>query len=238
MSHDGGFKNGTQVQNEFFQKPLIAFQTSARNNGGLTDEFSFASISNESAIIRSIKKAEDGNGIIIRVNETNGKGTENVKISFFNKITNAKEVFASEELRGDADFSGNMLTFNLKPFEVKSFRVILKDNEASNADSCMPLDLEYNVKGFTTNYDMRNVILQGSGCSLAAELCPDEITVGGVKYSLPDTNAKFDVLTARGQIIDIPESTNKISILAASTLSDREVIFKIGEMEKQSEFTQ
>lgn len=230
-SHSGGYESETQVQNELFQKPLVAFQTNAKSGGKLGDEFSFASIS-DSAIIRSIKKAEDENGYIIRINESNGKSVDEVKINFFNEIESAEEIFASEEFKANAQFNKNKLTFSLKPFEVKSFRVSFKNDYISIANECTPIELEYNVKGFTSNDNKRNVILQGSGCSLPAELCEGKLTAGGIKYKLPDTGAMFDVMTARAQKIEIPNGTNKICLLASSTLGDREAIFSVDGIER------
>ena len=69
FSHEGGFANGTQRQSEIFQKPLIAYQTSSRREGDLESGYSFLKINNENAILRCRKLAEDGDGIIVRVNE-------------------------------------------------------------------------------------------------------------------------------------------------------------------------
>lgn len=73
FSHEGGFANGTQRQSEIFQKPLIAYQTSSRREGSLESGYSFLKINNENAILRCCKLAEDGDGIIVRVNEGSGE---------------------------------------------------------------------------------------------------------------------------------------------------------------------
>lgn len=233
FSHHGGYEVGTQIQNEFYQKPLIAFQTNSRSEGNLSDQFSFASIKDGNIIIRAIKNAEDENGFILRLTESNGTAQNNVKIDFFNNIQNAEEVFANEKFKQNANINGNTLTFNIKPFEVKSFRINLKKLDFKETTVSNTLKLKYNVKGFTSNDDMRNVILQGGGCSLPAELCPEEITVRGIKFNLPDTKGNFDVLVARGQEIELPKESDKIYIIAASTLADREETFLIDNKEKK-----
>lgn len=230
-SHDGSFENGTQAQNENFQNPLIAFQTTARRKGCLSDDFSFADINNENVIIRAVKLAEDEDGIIIRVNEASGKNQNNIKISFFEKIESAEETLADESFVNNAKVDGKSIIFDIEPYSVKSFRIRLKSAEKKGKESFKKLNLEYNSKGFTADENMRHIILQGGGCSLPAEQCPPSLTVGGITFRMPDFTANHDVLVARNQIIEIPKGFTKMYILAASTLGDREEVFLADEKE-------
>ncbi len=231
--HSGSFENGTQAQNESFQKPLIAFQTSARRKGSLSDDFSFAKINNKNVIVRAIKLAEDQNGFIIRVNEAAGKSHDDVKISFFKNIESAEEVLADEHKVDNAAFSENALCFSIAPYQVKSFRIKLEPSDKKGRESFKKLNLEFNSKGFTADSNMRHVILQGGGCSLPAELCPESLTVGGITFRMPDCNALCDVMVARNQTIEIPKGSSKMYMLAASTLGDREASFFVDEKEKK-----
>ncbi len=230
--HKGSFENGTQNENECFQKPLIAFQTSARRKGCLSDDFSFADISTKDVIIRAVKKAEDESGIIIRVNEAVGKSHKNISVNLFEEIEDAAEILADESIIGDADFNKNKLTFDIEPYQVKSFKLNLKKPEKKGRESFKKLKPEFNAKGFTADSNMRHVILQGGGCSLPAELCPASLTVGGITFRMPDANESFDVCVARNQSIEIPKGTTKMYILAASTLGDREETFYVDGKEK------
>lgn len=230
--HEGGFENGTQAQNEGFQKPLIAFQTGARREGSLSDNFSFAEIDRDSVIIRAVKMAEDGSSVIVRVNEGAGKAQKGVKLSFFADIVKAEEALASEETIAPAEFSESTLTFDLAPYQVKTFKVVLAKAVKKGKESFKKLTLDYNAKGFTANTDMRHVILQGGGCSLPIEQCPASLTVGGVTFRMPDTSANFDVCVARAQNIEIPKGSTKLYFLAASTLGDREATFHVDGKER------
>ena len=231
--HNGGFENCTQTENEKFQKPLIAFQTTARRKGCLSDDFSFAKISNNDVIIRAVKNAEDNSGIILRVNEAVGKAHKKVKISLFEEIETAAEALADESITGNADFSGRELIFDLEPYQVKTFKVTLKKPDKKGRESFKKLQLEYNSKGFTSDENMRHVILQGGGCTLPAELCPASLTVGGITFRMPNTTEPTDVMVARNQVIEIPKGTTKMYILAASTLGDREETFYVDERAKK-----
>lgn len=231
--HSGNFENGTQAQNECFQKPLIAFQTSARRAGCLSDDFSFAQVNNENILIKAVKLAEDQNGFIVRVNEAAGKKQTGVKMHFFSEIEIAQEVLADESTVCPAEKSENTLLFDIEPYQVKSFRINLIPSDKKGRESFKKLNLEFNAKGFTEDSNMRHVILQGGGCSLPAELCPASVTVGGITFRMPDVHANHDVMVARNQIIEIPKGSSKMYILAASTLGDREETFYVDEKEKK-----
>lgn len=244
FSHESGYENGTQRENEFFQKPLIAFQTTANNNGNLSDEFSFATIKNGNILIKAIKKAEDENGFIIRLTEPNGTQQENVEIEFFENIESAEEVFANEEFKDNVITNNNAISFNIKPFEVKSFRIKLEERDIEEKDDSLskdishPLEIKYNSKGFSSNKDTKGITLNDSYYSLPAELCPNEITVGGVRFNLRNTddkaNSNYDILVAEGQELEIPNGTTEIYILAASTTVDKEEKFLLSGKERKA----
>lgn len=233
FSHEGGFANGTQRQSEIFQKPLIAYQTSSRREGSLESGYSFLKINNENAILRCCKLAEDGDGIIVRVNEGSGEALKNVELTFAARILEASECLANEQAIKKADSKSKKLKFDLAPYGIKTFRIKLEAPDKKGRENFKKLDLEYNSKGFTKNESMRNVILQGSGCSLPAELCPQGFTAGGVSFKMPDTQASSDVMVARGQTIDLPKSMTELYIAAASTLGDRDATFYLDGREKQ-----
>lgn len=233
FSHEGGFANGTQRQSEIFQKPLIAYQTSSRREGSLESGYSFLKINNENAILRCCKLAEDVDGIIVRVNEGSGEALKNVELTFAARILEASECLANEQAIKKADSKSKKLKFDLAPYGIKTFRIKLEAPDKKGRENFKKLDLEYNSKGFTKNESMRNVILQGSGCSLPAELCPQGFTAGGVSFKMPDTQASSDVMVARGQTIDLPKSMTKLYIAAASTLGDRDATFYLDGREKQ-----
>lgn len=233
FSHEGGFANGTQRQSEIFQKPLIAYQTSSRREGSLESGYSFLKINNENAILRCCKLAEDGDGIIVRVNEGSGEALKNVELTFAARILEASECLANEQAIKKADSKSKKLKFDLAPYGIKTFRIKLEAPDKKGRENFKKLDLEYNSKGFTKNESMRNVILQGSGCSLPAELCSQGFTAGGVSFKMPDTQASSDVMVPRGQTIDLPKSMTKLYIAAASTLGDRDATFYLDGREKQ-----
>ena len=225
FSHKGNIPSATQSEAEMLTKKLTAFQTTSRREGVLGDSFSLLKLSSKSVIVRAVKRAEDDEDIIIRVNEGLGKEQKNVKLSMFGEISAAEEVYASEEHRRSAKVNGGDLVFTLKPYEIKSFKVKVKCEKNKAKENFKKLPVEYNSTGITKDSYKVNCILQGSGCSLPDELIPETLRVKGLNFKMPDADMDKNVLITRGQVIDIPKGMTKVYILAASVTNDQEAEF-------------
>lgn len=82
----------------------------------------------DNVAILSLKKAEKNSNIIIRLRETKGEKLENIVISFMNKIFHAYEVSEMEDQLGDATIRDyNKLIFDLSPFQLKTFEIVMKN---------------------------------------------------------------------------------------------------------------
>ena len=222
-AHKGEIASSTQLGAEFFTKKMTAFQTSSRREGTLGDSFSLLSLNTKSVLVRAIKKAEDGDGIVIRFNEALGKEKKNITVSLPFDITEAEEIYASEEFRRPAKIKDGKLIFDLKPFRVKSFKINVNAEKNRAKENFKKLALEYNTAGITPDSCKVNCILQGSGCSLPNELIPKILTVHGITFNLPNSDMDKNLLVMRGQQIELPKGMTKLYFLAASTLEDREI---------------
>lgn len=222
-SHRGKLASDTQNEAEAFNKGLVAFQTSARGDGNLNDSVSLLSISSGCVLVRAIKKAEDGDGVIVRVNEAIGKEHKGIKITTPFEITAAQELYASEDVIKDLKVVDNALSFDIKPFEVKTFKLIIKADKSRAKESYKKLDLEYNSCGITADEYKVNTILQGSGCSLPNELIPSSYTIGGVTFKMPNVEMAKNIFIPREQEIELPKGITKMYMLAASTLGEQEI---------------
>jgi alpha-mannosidase len=75
-------------------------------------------------VVETVKPAEDGNGLIVRLYEAyNQRGPGS--ITFESTIVSAQECNLLEAAIGDATYQENTLYFQVKPFEIKTFRVRL-----------------------------------------------------------------------------------------------------------------
>ncbi len=222
-SHQGTPTSGTQQAAEAFVKKMTAFCTTSSRQGRLGESFSLMSINSQGVLVRAIKKAEDGNGIIMRINEAVGKAKKSIALRFFDAITDAEEVFSSEEYRRPAKIKDGKLIFDLKPHEIKSFRIGINCEKNKAKESFKKLDLPLNTIGITKDEYKVNCILQGSGCSLPNELMPASYTVHGITFKLPNADNDKHLLIPRGEVIELPKGMTRLYILAASMLNDQEI---------------
>lgn len=236
-SHKGTFENGVQKNSELYAHPLMAIQTDNRKNLQYSDSLSYATVSNESVIVRAIKHSEDGkDDVIIRVNEVNGKSHRNVMIKLFKEIGKAEEVNGVEETIRKINIENGGIKFGIKPFEVKTFRLKYKEAPVlPSKQRFTTMELPFNAKGFTTDEDMRHVILQGSGFSLPYELTKERFDVGGIHFRLyQKPEDKYDVLVCRGQEIAVPPKSTRIFFIAGSTLETQDIRIGVGPKKKIS----
>ncbi|MGH2498252.1 MAG: alpha-mannosidase [Ktedonobacteraceae bacterium] len=85
---------------------------------------SFLSTDCEHVVVETVKLAEDGDGLIARLYEAhNQRGRGN--LIFVADILSAEECNLLEEPTNPATYQGNRLAFQVKPFEIKAFRVRL-----------------------------------------------------------------------------------------------------------------
>jgi len=94
------------------------------DKGFLPESFSFCQVDKPNVILLAMKKAEDDNGIIIRLNETEGRDTQvSVTLPHIN-ISEAYMTNLIEENEGSLDVRGQTVRINMKPFGVQTLRII------------------------------------------------------------------------------------------------------------------
>ena len=80
--------------------------------------------SNPNVIIDTVKAAEDGDGIIVRMYESNG-ASGNAVLVVGKAIISAEETNLIEKKIGDAVVENNAIVFPFTPYEIKTFRIRL-----------------------------------------------------------------------------------------------------------------
>lgn len=221
-SHENGFENGTQKQSILFNNPLRAVQAQPSNEGK-AGSLSLLSVSDDDVLVRAVKMSEDDDALIVRVNEGIGKEHKTVELKINNfDIESAQLVNASEEFISDIKSEKNSVKFSIKPFEVKTFKLKLKYSDKKDNNTFTPVKLDFNAKGFTTDENMRHVILQGCGFSLPLELLPKKIVTGGIPFEFnQEREALNDVLVCRGQTIKFSEDTKCVYLLIGTTNEEK-----------------
>lgn len=224
-SHSGDYTNSTQLYARCFNQPMTAF-VSNRHTGSLSTEYSFVEISNSDVIIRAIKKAEDSDEIIVRVNEGANKFAENVQLSLGKGILSARSVYASEEEIGPANVVDGKLVFTLAPYEVKTFALTLVPCKIAGSIIQKPLELEYNADVLTYNSDRGATSIHTLDASIPAEIFPETIECSGVTFKTSNVRGGNNALICKGQKIQV--TGTRLYFVAASLYGDKAYNFDLG----------
>jgi alpha-mannosidase len=221
-SHKGEVGAGTQLQSRLFTTPMTAV-TFDKHKGDLGTHYSFGKVSTNDVIIRAIKKAHhsDSNEIIVRFNEGTNKEIKNFEFTLGEGIESARELWASEEYRGEAKVENGKLICDFAPYEVKTFGVTLKAPKSVGEKAvCTPVELDYNS-------DINHI---------PQNLRKDTITACGVEFKLGDGA----LVSGDDNKIVIKTDCNKLKLLCASienetatfTVDGKEVVKTVNLIDK------
>lgn len=89
-------------------------------------EYSLASVQPANVILETVKQAEDGDGVIVRLYETENARTE-ACLTWNRPIASVEECNCIEEKQADAAFDSACIPFVIKPYEIKTFRIREKE---------------------------------------------------------------------------------------------------------------
>jgi alpha-mannosidase len=234
--HGGDWRqSGSDWQGQRLNDPLIAFQTSP-HAGALGREFSLLKVSSPRIRLLALKKAEQGDEIIVRLAELDGKPQADVKVSFAVPIASAREVNGQEQPVGAAAVSGGVLVTSFTAYQPRTFALRLAAPPAKVAGvRSAPVSLKYDVAVASNDGTHTTTGFDGKGNALPAEMLPAQITFNDVQFRLAPTtlastaNAAFNAIVARGQTLELPSGRyNRVYVLAASAEGDQKASFKTG----------
>ncbi len=119
MPHQGGWREaGTADMGYRLNVPVLAVSA----QGGGEAPAPFAAVDAPNVVIESVKQAQDGHGIIVRLYECYGRRTKTaLKLGF--DFEHASVCDLLEDRLERANRAGNELEVSLRPYEIKSFRV-------------------------------------------------------------------------------------------------------------------
>ena len=124
LPHAGDWRTAGVVREAYaLNQPLVAVPVPAQPQGTLAPTFSLAAVDADHVVIETVKEAEAGEALVIRVYESHQVRSTGVRLSFARPIRNAVECNLVEEDERPVSFSGAGLTFPIRPFEIKTFKV-------------------------------------------------------------------------------------------------------------------
>lgn len=95
------------------------------HKGILPDSMSLISIDKENCIIEAVKKAEQGDGVIVRLYEYMNR-RESVEVKTVREISKVCECDLTENSIGTVEHHGNSFKFTIKPYEIKTYMIDFK----------------------------------------------------------------------------------------------------------------
>ena len=220
----------TDWQAQRLNAPLIAFETT-KHAGSLGSEFSFLKVNNSRVRVLALKKAEEGDEVVVRLVELAGKPQAGVRVSFAAPVTGARELNGQEQYVGSATVTDGSLVTSFSAFQPRTFAVKLANaGTAIPGVRSTPIVLHYDLDAATYDGGHSNTGFDGKGNSLPAEMLPAELTFNDVTFHLsPAKTGVPNALTAKGQNVNLPEGNyNRLYILAASTGGDQKAAFELG----------
>jgi alpha-mannosidase len=126
--HVGSWNEETQREAYLLNDPIIVYkskvepQTSRQRTSSL---YSLVSGSSPNVIIETIKRAEDGNGIIVRLYESQRKRGP-VRLRFGSAVESAWTTNLLEENESALSVDQDSILLNIKPYQIVTLRVKLK----------------------------------------------------------------------------------------------------------------
>lgn len=122
--HSGSWKENGVVETAYaLNDPLLGYEVAPNTDGKLPIAYQFADISHDNVWLETVKKEEDGQAAVIRLYEYKQHRNQDVKVRFGEQIKKAVECNMIEEEIGEADYKENQISFSIKPYEVKTFKI-------------------------------------------------------------------------------------------------------------------
>ena len=109
---------GTVREAYMLNQPLLAVE-----KGTKAGAYSFASVDKDNVILETVKAAEDGNGVILRLYESENAKTK-VCLTVNRDFERAYICNLLEETETEAAVSGNRIQIPVKPYEIVTVRIV------------------------------------------------------------------------------------------------------------------
>lgn len=228
QGHAGDWRQGkTAVAAARMNQPLRAFKVDAHE--GSTKSLSLFKVDQDQVSISAIKKAENGNGVIVRLRELTGKPATGVKLSAMAGITSAREVDGQERPIGNANVADGSLVTDVRGFGLKAFELQLASTPKATLATSTPVALSYDTDVISSNAKLTDGAMDAAGRSYPAEQFLKSVTNQGVTFTMgPTGDGQNNAVTAKGQTIQLPDSSvDRVYVLAASSEGDVDTAFDV-----------
>ncbi len=222
--HKGDWREDNQVswRAAQFNQPLAAFQTRPKE-GPLGKILSFGQVDNSQVAVRALKKAENSDEIVVRLQELAGKPVKDVRVYLGRGIVSAREITGAEDPLGSAVLENGVLVTDFTPYQPRSFALTLAPAPYKlSPPSSKPVTIPFDADVISLNSNRKDGAFSEDGYSLAGELLPNEVIAEGIPFKIgPVKEGKKNALSCRGQKIQLPaQGYERLYLLAANAGDD------------------
>ncbi len=232
--HKGGWREAiTPWIAARVNQPLRAFIVQP-HEGSLGKVFSWAKVSAPGVMIQALKKAEDGDGAIVRLRELTGTQAAGAGLRLSEPIRAAHEFDGQERPLAPATVTEGVLTTDVRGYAMRAFALKLTPPPAKIAKPVStPIDLPFDADVVSQDSKRDDGSLWNT---YPAEQLGASIAGGGTTFKLGDgASGQMNAVLCRGQTIDLPQGDfNRLEILAASVEGDQIETFAIDREQTQA----
>ena len=205
-----------------FNQPLRAVAV-PRHDGDMGRWWSMADVGGRRDVsIAALKRAEDGDGVVLRIQEQLGRRTEVVP-RVEGHVGPMTHLDGRERQTGARSAP---VPLPLAPFELATLGFSGPEKPCGAVG--IPLDLPLDTRALSFHTSAMKVDFDGEGRSFAGEQVPEEVVWLGVRFRLERRVHANHALTCRGQVITLPNRTGSLHLLAASTNGPATAIVRVG----------
>jgi alpha-mannosidase len=219
--HRGDWRDG-QVPSRAaaLNQPLIAFQTvghAGQSSGQHT--LSLASLSDATGqiAIKALKKAEDSNELVVRLEEQYGRpGKTTVKLA--GSVVAVREINAAEEAIRPLSPENGTVVLEFGPYQPRTIAVTIKPRTDAPEATAAPIALPFNLDGVSTDKSPADGDFDGKGHTISGDLLPRELLLDGVPFTFGSSApGALNVLVPKGQTLSLPPGVHdRVYLLAAA----------------------
>lgn len=119
--HSGNWKSGNTVQMAYSLNCPMYTRIEEPHDGYLPKDLCFVRGNQENVIVEVIKLEEDSDSMILRLYECYNRRSD-VTLEFFKELEFVKETDLNENEIGDIAVKGSKIEFQIKPYEIKTFK--------------------------------------------------------------------------------------------------------------------
>jgi alpha-mannosidase len=124
--HVGGWNEETQKEAYLLNDPIVVYRSKVEGRrSNATHLPSMVSVSAPNVIIETVKRAEDGDGIIVRLYESQRKRGE-VQVKLGSAVDSAWVTNLLEENESALSVENDSILLNLKPYQIMTLRIKFK----------------------------------------------------------------------------------------------------------------